>query len=208
MNRFYAINKHKLSFAIKATSITFLAIGSVIFLLVGMKEGFPPFLETLGFLLVFGVGFPAMILIVAYLEWRTNDRKRRRLLSYNPYDNLSKLGFKQAYFNESTKWFFTQYTLEGIVDGFRIKFDVEHVWTKKAMFIALAYKKHQIPIEDKIIIKELAEHNIELHHLGLKKTIKLKRNNPINIIQLSAELVEFTSTVREYGFVPNNFKKE
>lgn len=203
MDGFLKLNRHKLQFAFTATSITFLTI-VIIFLTIGyFKEQFPDMALLATVLLGGGIAFPLFIIAIAYLEWLSKRKVRKRAFLRPPFDQLDKIGFSKSFINAHTKWYFTEETKEGVINGFKIECNITRENSTTIQFKALTKPR---PIEKKEF-KELQDrfkrNDIAFDWDGLIKMYDIRRPAVQTIQQLKYDLVQFTNTLSQEKFEPD-----
>ncbi|BDD01418.1 hypothetical protein [Persicobacter psychrovividus] len=202
MDGFLKLNKHKLRFAFVATSLIFLSLALILLIIGYFNEQFPDPVLLITILLVAGIGFPIFIIAIAYLEWLSKRRVRKRAFSKSPYDKLPKIGFTKTFINEKTKWFFTEETKEGFVNNFKIKCDITRENSKTIQFKALVEHRQIDKDEFKRLEHLFNKYDVIFDFEGLTKLLDI--NNPAiaSVQQLESELMKFTELLKNENFEP------
>lgn len=115
MTGFLELNRHKIIFAFKVLSITFIILASIP-LTIGLFSGeLPDLLLLILILLSAVIGFPLLVITLGYLDWLSKQQSRLKAFSAQPFNQLDQLGFLESYLNDKTKWYFTEEIKEGLV---------------------------------------------------------------------------------------------
>lgn len=202
MDRFLKLNKHKLRFAFFATSITFLTIVIIILAIGYFNEQFPDIVLLTIVLLGAGIGFPLFIITLAYLEWLSKRRVRKRAFSKPPFDRLDKIGFSKSFINEKTKWFFTEESKEVVINDFKIKCDITRNNSKTIQFKALVNHRQIDKDEFKHLERHFKNQDIIFDFEGLIKMYDIKRPTIVSAQQLESDLIKFTELLKKENFEP------
>lgn len=204
MDGFLKLNRHKLRLASFTTSITFLTI-VIIFIAIGYSKGqFPDIILIITILLSAGIGIPFFIITLAYLDWLSKQKVRKRAFSKAPFDRLDKIGFSKSFINEKTKWFFTEETKEAYINEFKIKCDITRENSKIIQFKALVTQRLIDEDELKHLERSFKNQGIIFDYDGLVKIYDIKRPIATSIQQLKSDLIKFTELLKRKGFEPQN----
>ena len=202
MDGFLKLNRHKLRFAFIATSLIFLSL-ALIFLEIGYyNEQLPDIILLTTILLVAGIGFPIFIISIAYLEWLSKRRVRKRAFSKPPFNQLDKIGFSLSLINEKTKWFFTEESKESVINDFKIKCDITRENSKTIQFKALVNYRQIDKDEFKHLEQHFKNHGIIFDFEGLVKMYDMKKPTIHSAQQLKSDLIKFTELLKKENFKP------
>ena len=202
MDGFLKLNRHKLRFAFIATSLIFLSL-ALIFLVIGYyNEQLPDIILLTTILLVAGIGFPIFIISIAYLEWLSKRRVRKRAFSKPPFNQLDKIGFSLSLINEKTKWFFTEESKESVINDFKIKCDITRENSKTIQFKALVNYRQIDKDEFKHLEQHFKNHGIIFDFEGLVKMYDMKKPTIHSAQQLKSDLIKFTELLKKENFKP------
>jgi|GEM_PF-763360 len=202
MEGFLELNRHKLKFAFTATSIIFFTIALILLLIAYSKGQLPDTTMLVAILLTAAVGFPLFVIAVAYLEWLSKRKVRRRGFSVQPFDQLDKIGITKSFLNNKSKWFFTEEIKQGIVNGIWIECDITREDSKTIYFTALVKPK---PIDKAARIQleqQLKKQNIVLDLEASAILYDLTRPSVSTIQQVESDLIKFTKLLNLVGYEP------
>lgn len=204
MTNFLQINRQKLPFALKATSLTFTIIVLVIFTILGLtKNEYPDLLLFVSVLIGASIVFPIFIIGLAYIEWLSKRRIRNKAFSQRPFDELDKIGFTVSYLNEQTKWYFTEETKEVSINNYLIQCDIRRESPNTIEF--KAFVKH-VAIEKEKFKKLEAKFKSEEIYFdfgGLVKNYNIKKSRNLTIEQVKNDLTQFVQTLKREEFEPD-----
>lgn len=201
MTSFLNINRHKLTFAFKATSGIFTLIIFTIIIIIGLTKNNYPNLDLLIIVILSAsIGFPIFILGLAYIEWLSKRRVRKKALEYCPFDQLDKIGFTVSYLHEKTKWYFTEVTKEIKINGYRIQVDTKRESPKTLEFKVFVQSPEIDEEAFKRLETKLKQDDIYFDFDGPVKKYNLKR--PINLTaeQLKTDLTKFVEILKNEKF--------
>lgn len=202
MDGFLKLNNHKLRFAFVATSLIFLSFALILLVIGYFNEQLPDTVLLTTILFVAGIGLPIFIIAIAYLEWLSKRRVRRRAFSKSPFDKLPKIGFTKSYINEKTKWFFTEETKEGIINNFKIKCDITRENSKTIQFKALVEHRQIDKDEFKRLEQLFNKYDVIFDFEGLTKMLDINRQKINTEQELKTELLKFTELLKNENFEP------
>ncbi len=202
MRQFLNLNRHKLTFAFKATSLIFSTLILAVFLFAYFNEG-PAEIDALVFgLFLFGIVLPCFIIFISYLAWDYKQRAKRKAFSKSPFDQLHELGFSDLLLNEETKLFFTEEVKAGRINGFNmiadILYDKSHIIEVRA---STAWK-HLDRYEYNRLSMEFKARDIEFDIGSFVRKYNTKKLHVHTISDLERDLTDFTELLIQNGFKP------
>lgn len=202
MNQFLKLNRHKLKFAFKVTSLLFMALVLIVFI-IAIVNGQVPEASLIIIVTFFaGVIFPCFIIFISYLAWLYKQWAKRKAFSKPPFDQLHVLGFSDELQAEKTKWAFTEKVKAGKINGFDLIADVlygdRHIIEVRTFTAWRQIKKN----EYKRLSKEFKTHDIEFDIGCLIKRYNIKRLSVFTIDDLRSDLHGFTELLKQNGFEP------
>jgi len=201
MHQFLNLNRHKLPFAFKATSLIFLVFILAVFI-IAYINGQQADIDVIIILLLFGVALPCFIIVVSYWAWYYKHWAKRKAFSKSPFDQLHELGFSDSLLNEKSKWFFTEEVKAGNVNGFKIIADILYDKSYIIEVRAFAAWRQVDKNEYKRLNKEFRAHDIVFDIGSLVKRHNTKKLSVLGIGDLKIDLEEFTELLKRNGFVP------
>jgi uncharacterized membrane protein (DUF485 family) len=206
MKSFLELNRTKIAFAFKATSLILTLFFVLIFIITWIATGLLPELQLLSMIvLATSIVLPLLLLGMAYVVWLINRMIRNKSFNKKPFNQLDQIGFTISYINDNTKWHFTEETKEAKLNGYIIQFDTNASgdWQKTFEFKAFIKK---IVIEEeryKTLEKKFKQDNIYFGIGGLIKKYYLKGIDNLSIDQLKIELINFVESLRAEGLEPS-----
>ncbi len=202
MHQFLNLNRHKLAFAFKATSLTFLTLWSAVFIIAyinGQKVDVDLIILVV---FLFGVALPCFIIFISYLAWYYKEWTKRKAFSKSPFNQIHELGFSNLLVNEKSKWFFSEEIKAGKVNGFNViadtLYDKGHIIEVQALPASRQMDKN----EYKRLKKEFKAHDIDFDIGSLVKKYNTRHLSVITISDLERDLKEFTGLLKQNGFEP------
>ena len=207
MKEFFKLNKTKLVFAFKFTSLVFLTLVLIIFG-IGYLNGQVPELSL--FLTVCagaGLGLPMFMLLIATLRGTWDLHKRRKAFGSQPFSELLKHGFTEKIKHDKNRWQFSEPILTGQIANFQILVEVD---TQQAPDVIRFQALTEVEVIGKNEVERLARQfshdEIELDFDGVTKKISIKNQRMTKIDELITELTRFILIIRQQNFKP--VKKE
>jgi hypothetical protein len=204
MTDFLQINRQKLQFALKATSLTFTIIVLVIFTILGLtKNEYPDLLLFVSVLIGASIVFPIFIIGLAYIEWLSKRRIRNKSFSQRPFDELDKIGFTVSYLNEQTKWYFTEEAKEVSINNYLIQCDIRRESPNTIEF--KAFVKHLVIEKEKFkkLEAKFKSEEIYFDFGGLVKKYNIKKSRNLTIEHVKNDLTQFVQTLKREEFEPD-----
>jgi hypothetical protein len=203
MTKFLDINRHKISFAFKAISLTLTIIVLVVFSIIGLtKNEYPNMLLLVKVLIGTSIVFPIFIIGVAYIEWLSKRQIRNKAFRQRPFDELDKIGFTVSYLYNKSKWYFTEETKELSINNYLIQCDIRRESPNIIEF--KTFVKHEEIDQErfKILEAKFKHQEIYFDFDGLIKQYNIKKTMNLTIGQVKTELSQFVQTLKEEGFEP------
>ena len=108
MKEFLQLNRHKLKVAFKVSSLLFLSLVSIVFIIVAINSGTLDYTLITIVLLTAGIAFPCFTLFISYLAWYYKRWEKNKAFATPPFNELHVLGFTDKLQGEKTKWAFTE----------------------------------------------------------------------------------------------------
>jgi len=181
-----------------------LTIVLILFIIGYFNGQIPDIILLTTVLLAAGLGFPTFIIAIAYIEWISKRRVRKRAFSKPPFDQLDKIGFLKSFINKKTKWYFTEETKEAIINNFKIKCDITREDSKTIQFKALVNHRQIDKADIKQLERQFKRQDIMFDFEGLIKMYDIKRPTIVSAQQLESDLIKFTELLKKEGFEPKN----
>lgn len=203
MKEFFQLNKTKIVFAFKFTSVLFLALVLIAFG-IGYLNGQVPEL-TLFLTVIFGagIGMPLFILLVGTVRGTWDLHKRRKAFSTHPFSELLNHGFREQMKNDKNKWQFCEPFLTGQIDNFEIiaEVDTQH---EPDIIKFQALTEVEVIGKDEVrrLTRKFSTDDIDLDFQGVSKRISVKKHRMNNVTELSNELSRFIRTINQENFKP------
>lgn len=207
MKSFLDINRQKLLFGLKATSLTFTIIVLVIFTILGLTNNeYPNLLLFVSVLVVASIAFPIFIIGLAYIEWLSKRRIRNKAYNQQPFDELDKIGFTVSYLNDQSKWYFTEETKEISINNYLIQCDIRRESPNTIEF--KAFVKHSTIEKErfKTLEAKFKSEEIYFDFGGLVKKYNIKEVKNLTIEQVKTDLTQFVQTLKREEFEPDGKK--
>jgi len=201
MTNFLQINRHKLLFALKATSLIFAIIVLVIFTILGIiKNELPNLLLFVSALIGSSIVLPICIIGLAYIEWLSKSRIRNKAFSQNPFNEMDKIGFTVSYINEHSKWYFTEETKEISINNYLIQCDIRRESPNTIEF--KAFVKHKEIEKDRYITlaAKFKKEDIYFDFEGMVKKYNIIKSKNLTIQQVKFDLTQFVQTLNREEF--------
>ena len=201
MKTFLSLNKQKIIFILKATSIVcLLIICFILFIRYIYKEELPDTIGLIKIILIGAIGFPLFILLLATYEWAIKRKIRRKALTSPPFDKLEEIGFTNTYIGKQSKWYFTEETLAGSINSFTLIINVSKSNRRIIEFKTPVKRRILNKADLKRLDRLFQELGIKFEPDGFTKTYSLKNVVDLNIIKLKEDLESFTSLILKEGF--------
>ena len=193
---FLRLNKNKIIFGLKWTSIIFTVIVLAAYAWTGKLPAWTLFITVLLFASVL---FPIFIMALGtfrdYLEFkRTNE-----ILNRYPYNELTKNGFKRVPTNQNSKWLFSQIMLQGHFDDYPMDCEVENGILK---MIALVNRDNFKKEHLKELKREFGGKKIEYDWLGIALKYNVNKERLTAYGQLKGDLDRFIQFFKKEGLNP------
>ena len=201
MKEFLILNKPKLPFAFKFTSILCLSVCLIFLTLAKLNQNqFPNIKLLILILIIGGFLFPILILLIAYLNWENEKRYYKKFIKAKIDKKENSFGYSEKLVNQDSKWFLTTKILSKNIKGFEIEIKFEY---KEVVFYICAVNKDidkakLIYFEKKI--KELNFENFICRVFILK--IKRKEFNENSLKEIEIKLAKFIDLLEEYNYKP------
>lgn len=203
LTSFWKMNRHKLGFMLKVLIAIFLVFGLLLTFIPWYLDGFFEVDMAIGLLLIFGLGFPAFILLLGYLNWFTSRRIQNRTFRLHPLNRLKEIGFSKGFMNYHSKWQFTEEIKAGCVNDFIVSCIVTRDNPNDVLFQATVKLRRIQKPEFKRLDKLLEKENMAFGYNSLVKKYPVKTLKTLSIEQLQHELVQFTMRLKELRFEPD-----
>lgn len=200
---FLKLNKSKLGFAFKVSSIVFLSLVLIIFS-IGYLNGQVPELSLLvTVILGASIGMPTFILFIGIIRGTWDLHKRRKAFNSHPFSELLNHGFTEQIKNEKNRWQFSEPILIGEIENFRILAEVD---TQHAPDIIRFQALTEVGVIGKEevhrLIRKFSSDDIELDFDGITKKISASKHRMNTVDELTAELARFIRTLIQENFKP------
>jgi hypothetical protein len=202
MKKFLQLNKHKLKFAFKVSSLVFVSLVSIVFIIVSITSGIPDYSLIIIVILTAGIAFPCFTLFISYLAWYYKRWAKEKAFATPPFNELHVFGFTDKLQGEKTKWAFTEMVKGGAIHGFDMIADVLYNERNIIEVRAFTTWRQLDTMEYKRLSREFEEYNIEFDIGCFVKKYNIKRMSHLTINDLKRDLEEFTMLLKQNGFVP------
>jgi len=199
LKEFLILNKDKIKFGLKWTSILFTTIVLIAFAVGRFYGQIPKWSLFITTLVVAGVFFPIFIWTLGIFKDYLEFKRTNEILNRYPYNELIKNGFHRVMTNKNTKWLLSQIMLQGYFEDYPMDCEVENGVLK---MIALVnrdnFKKEHI---EELRI-EFGESKVDYDWLGiaLKYNVEKERLNAYG--QLSEDLKRFITFFKKKELKP------
>ncbi len=205
MKNFFKYNSEKLKFAFKICSLIFSILAVIFLIIISINIGkIPEFKFIIYTMLGATLIIPIFILLIAIVEWNSNNRYRRKSFKNKPLDQIGRIGFNHSFLlNEKTKFYFTQETKGAIINGFKILINATKEEKDTIEFKALIKdikffnREDLINMEAKLRRQNLIFNTDEIIKKYNSKSIELKSIN-----QIESDLIKFTEYLNIENFKP------
>ncbi|HEX8576723.1 MAG TPA: hypothetical protein VF677_10570 [Flavobacterium sp.] len=125
MKDFLKLNKSKLLFAFKFTSILCLCVCGFFLILAKFNHNqFPNTKLLIQILIVGGILFPISLLFIAYLSWENKNRIYNKYVKNKICKEVNCFGYSEKLTNQNSKWYFTEKVLSKTENGFEIQIEI------------------------------------------------------------------------------------
>ncbi|NQY29680.1 MAG: hypothetical protein HRT69_09425 [Flavobacteriaceae bacterium] len=199
MKHFFKLNKHKVFFAYKLSSIVFTTLAIVMFIIAFLSSEIPSnFIIAITFLNTIII-IPFFILLAAYIEWYSSYKNRKKIFSNTPFDKINEIGFENVEIKNETKYFFTEEIKTGVLSEYNIVCDVKKGCSKVLQFCFLIDLQ---TIENNQITEFCNQHNIEFNYCSFIKEFDTEYLDFNNITGLKNELEKFITLLTYHKFTP------
>lgn len=88
MRKFIDLNRIKLKFAFRVSSLATLGLVSIFLAIAFFNNSFPDTALLLTIVFTAGIVFPLFILFLSYLTWMYRSNTRKKVLSKTPFDQI------------------------------------------------------------------------------------------------------------------------
>jgi hypothetical protein len=182
---FLDLNKNKIIFGLKWTSVIFTTIVLAAFAWTGKLPEGSLFITVLLFASVlFPIFIIALETFTGYLEFkRTNE-----ILNRYPYNELTKNGFKLVPTNQNSKWLFSQIMLQGYYDDYPMDCEVKNgIFKMIALVNRDNFKKEHL----KELKRVFGDSKVEYDWLGIALKYNVNKERLTAYGQLKGDLDRF-----------------
>lgn len=199
MKDFLKLNKSKLLFAFKFTSILCLCVCGFFLILAKFNQNqFPNTKLLIQILIVGGILFPILILFIAYLSWQNKNWIYNKYVKNIFCNEGNGFGYSEKLANQNSKWHFTEKVLSKTENGFEIQIEI----VKNEIEFWIFAMNNEIE-ENKL---KNFEHKIS--QLQFKKifydsfylSLNRKKLNNNNLKEIEIKITKFTSLLLEYNY--------
>ncbi|WP_281637293.1 hypothetical protein [Flavobacterium marginilacus] len=201
MKEFLELNKPKLPFAFKITSILCLSVYSIFLILAKFNQNqFPSINLLLLILMIAGFLFPILILLTAYLHWENEKRYYKKFIIAKTDKNENSFGYSEKLMNQDSKCFFATKILSKNIKSFEVEIKFEY---KEIAFYICAINKDIENAKLKYFEKKLKELNFEnfIFRVFVLK-IKRKEFDENSLKDIEIKLVKLVNLFEEYDYKP------
>ncbi|MEO5570562.1 MAG: hypothetical protein ABIT08_14795 [Bacteroidia bacterium] len=199
MKEFISINKQKIQFTLKWTSIVFSVVWTVFLL----KKYFDSI--TVSFNTIITGYFVSTIILPLFTEVLISIgdliefNRSNKILRNNPFDHLLKIGLTNSYTDIKSKWSSSKPTMTGMIDNYPIRCEVE----KGIVRIIANANLDKIDKADMKKWKELfGDKNIEYDWFGVAIVYRPKHFKQLSFIDLETELRQLIKILKKSNIEP------
>jgi hypothetical protein len=185
MNEFLKLNRHKIKFGLKWTSVIFTTIVLALLSWGIFRGQIPGWSLVLTVVLTAGIVFPFFIITLGTLQEFFVYRRTMRILDSYPFSELTKFGFRKDFANENSKWTLTQLKLKGHFNDYPMQAELEH-----SIFKIVAFVNLDRVTQDHIrrLKQDLGDERIEMDWLGISLRYDTSREQVTSFEQMSYDL--------------------
>lgn len=202
MRKFIDLNRIKLKFAFRVSSLATLGLVSIFLAIAFFNNSFPDTALLLTIVFTAGIVFPLFILFLSYLTWMYRSNTRKKVLSKTPFDQIKTIGFDKSLSNVHSKWSFTEEVLLGRVSGFTLICDISQEKPHTIEFEAPVEWRQLDESSYRLLSERFERDDIELRVGSIVKLYNTKRQAVSTIHNLKSGLEQFTNLLKQEGFLP------
>ena len=201
MEEFLELNKSKLLFAFKFTSILFLSVCAFFLILAKLNQNkFPNTLLLFQILTIGGIVFPILILFIAYLNWKNKKWIYNKYVIAKIYKAENAFGYLEKIQNQNSKWFFTEKILSKKENNFEIQIEIVK---NEIQFWIFAMNNEIEKTKLEYFEQKINQlHFKKLFYGGFYLRISRKKLNDNNLKEIEIKLTKFTNLLQEYNYKP------
>jgi hypothetical protein len=202
LKNFLLLNKHKIGFLIKVTSIIFISFLSIFLVLrYFLKDELPDDALLIAILLIGGIGFPLFIMILGFFDWALNRAAMNKMLSHAPFNQLTEIGFGLMKSGDHSKWQFTEEIMFGTLNNYAVFIHVERSNKKTIEFkVPVLFEKRLDKPEYKRLTQKYQEHEIGFSYGGFSKVYNVEKTKEMSISAFKKDLENYISEIKKEGF--------
>lgn len=201
MDTFLKLNKDKLKPVFTRLSLSCLGFVFVILAIPYVTGNFLRGQLLGSILLVAGIGFPILIILLGYLGWTINRKRRQQVFAKSPFNGVESIGFYKSFIDD-TKWAFKEEVKEGKVDGFSLRMDIARERRHAIEFDTSTEWKKLDKTEYRRLTEKFKPYNVEFKMGGLTKYYDTEHSTLKTVSDLNDDLKLFTAMLRQEGFEP------
>ena len=194
MKEFISINRQKIFFNLKWTTIILTSIWTI-YLIKKHFDGVTADLKTIivGYCMA-TIILPLFTQFLLSVEDLIEFTRINKILNANPFNHLLNIGLIKSYTDRKTKWATSKPTLTGNVDNYPIRCEVE----KGIVRIIANANLDKIEKADMKNWKEIfGDKNIEFDWLGVALVYRPKRFKQLNFQDLENEIKQLIKTLKD-----------
>jgi|GEM_PF-2309308 len=188
IKEFLIINRDKLEFGLKWSSIIFISLVLVAFAWGRYHGQIPEWSLFITVLLVAGIFFPVFCMTLGTIKEFQEYKITKRTLDQYPFNELTKNGFEIILTNKKSKWMFSQIMLRGHIDDYPMDCEVENGIIK---LIALVNRDNFKKEHMKELKREFGDRKVEYDWLGIALRFNIKKEKFTSFGQLKADIHRF-----------------
>jgi len=199
MKEFIALNKQKIIFGLRWSSIIFTTIVLIAFAW-GKFNGQVPTIELfVSILLVAGIVFPLFIITLGVLQDYSEYKRIDKILNTYPYSDLVNNGFKRIPTNQNSKWMLSKVMLRGHFNSYPVDCEVENGILK---IIALVNRDNFKKEHMEKLKKDFGSKKVAYDSLGIAMGYNVKKERLTAFEQLKGDLDKFVQFFKKEGLEP------
>jgi len=199
MKDFLKLNKLKLLFAFKFTSILCLCVCGFFLILAKFNQNqFPNTQLLIQILIVGGILFPILILFIAYLRWENKNWVYNKYVKNKICKEGNGFGYSEKLTNQNSKWYFTEKVLSKTENGFEIQIEIVKNEIEFWIFaVNNKIEKNKLEyFEEKIIQLDFKK----LFYGGFYLSLNRKKLNDNNLKEIEIKITKFINLLQEYNY--------
>ena len=201
MKDFVKLNKSKLLFAFKFTSILCLCVCGFFLILAKFNQNqFPNTKLLIQILIVGGILFPILLLFIAYLSWENKNRIYNKYVKNKICKDVNCFRYSEKLTNQNSKWHFTEKVLSKTENGFEIQIEIVK---NEIEFWIFAMNKEIEKNKLEYFEQKIGQLDFKkLFYGGFYLSLNRKKLNDNNLKEIEIKLTKLINLLLEYNYKP------